>query len=114
MFPVLRSAPGATTLIAHTPARLMAIMALTGSLAASSSAPAHGLAAGMAVRGAGDGAIPGAAGDGVHMPTMAIVAATVIAAATDTRVDTAEVMVAATAAEPMAERAASAQAVIAA
>lgn len=52
-------------------AHLMAITALTGSLAASLLAQAPGTQAGMAVRGVGAGAIRGVAGDGDRTLTTA-------------------------------------------
>jgi hypothetical protein len=106
MWVVPRSVAGVTTLIILMPAHLTAITARTGSPAASSSALAHGLAVGMDARGAGAGVIRGAAGAGVHAPSMAIAADTDTVAASATRAATAEAM--ATAAEPMAGRAVSA------
>src|ERR1700733_1445694 len=97
---------GGNTLISLMPAALVTITAPTGSPGASSSALAHGLAVGMDARGAGAGVIRGAAGAGVHAPSMAIAADTDTVAASATRAATAEAM--ATAAEPMAGRAVSA------
>ena len=83
-----QSAPGATILTILTPARPTAITAPTGSLAASSSAPARGTPAGMDARGAGAGVIHGAAGVGARTAITAAdtdtTAATTPAITTDT------------------------------
>ncbi len=95
-----RSVPGATTLTILIPALLMAITEPTGSSAASLSARAPGIPAGMAIHGAGDGVIRGVAGDGDRTPTtvdmditavMDIIAATRMAITTASAVGTAQV-----------------------